>query len=182
MPLTKEQQHLVELNMGLVGTVIKECVRNPSKAGIFTCEDLFQFGCIGLCNAAMTYRAGGRANFDTYAYILIRNHIFHKLEYATLRSKREQICDPDELPDATRNDLMETIGFETLDSVLDSAAAATSGIVSKGITAIRMQAQGLSCKEIGDHFGGVTANNVTAWISKARKHLKSVSEIAELAP
>ena len=39
--------------------------------GIHTYDDLFQIGCVGLCKAADTYKAG-KASFSTYAYMLIR--------------------------------------------------------------------------------------------------------------
>jgi len=92
-----ERNKLIEENMGLVGRVIKDRVRNINSIGLYTYDDLFQFGCIGLCKAADNYRFGN-GRFSTYAYILIRNEIFKALEYATLRRNRENIMDPIELP------------------------------------------------------------------------------------
>ena len=63
LKLTAEERSIVEDNMGLVGRVIKDKVHLPS--GLFTYEDLFQIGCIGLCKAAATDRGGC---FSTYAY------------------------------------------------------------------------------------------------------------------
>ena len=80
MKLTAEERIIVEDNMGLVGRVIKDKVHLPS--GIFTYEDLFQIGCIGLCKAAATDRGGC---FSTYAYRLIWNEICDALIRATVR-------------------------------------------------------------------------------------------------
>ena len=34
-----------------------------------------------------------------------------------------------------------------------------------------------TCREIGELIGGVSANNITAWISKARAFLKDAPDI-----
>lgn len=95
-PLTELQRRRVEENMGLVGLVIKERVHGIDQIGIFSYDDLFQIGTIGLCKAAQTDRPG-RGAFSTYAYRLIYNEIMTQLDYATLR-RREQATDPAELP------------------------------------------------------------------------------------
>lgn len=48
MVLTPKQQRIVEENMGLVGKVIKDKVHGIGQQGVFTYEELFQIGCIGL--------------------------------------------------------------------------------------------------------------------------------------
>ena len=50
----------------------------------------------------------------------------------------------------------------------------------KGIDAMIQMAEGRSSKEIGNELG-VSANLVCAWVSKARKYLKSRPEILALA-
>lgn len=50
----------------------------------------------------------------------------------------------------------------------------------KGIDAMIQMAEGRSSKEIGNEFGA-SANLVCAWVSKARKYLKSRPEILALA-
>jgi len=172
MRLTETQRQLVEDNLGLVTQVIKDCVRDPNSTGIFTYDDIFQTGCLGLCKAAGTYTEGGRAQFGTYAYILIRNAIYTRLEYATLRNMRERLYDPDELPMYTEADYDSNTGYEELLSQLDSIAASKGGIIAKGIEALHLHSQGFSCKEIGECFGGTKANHVSAWMSRARRHLR----------
>lgn len=43
-----------------------------------------------------------------------------------------------------------------------------------------MLAQGYTHREIGERMGGFSANNVSAWVARARKYLKSKPEIAAL--
>ena len=89
-PLTELQQRKVEENLGLVGQVIKERVHGVGQIGIFSYDDLFQIGTIGLCKAVQTDRPGKGA-FSTYAYRIIYNEIMTQLDYATLRRQRERI-------------------------------------------------------------------------------------------
>ena len=179
MPLNKKQQKLVEDNMGLVGTVIKENVKNINNIGMFTYQDIFQIGCLGLSKAALNYNAS-RSEFTTCAYIYIRNEIFNALEYATSRRRKEIITDVENIFDLipTQDDI-ENIPLG-LDNMLDAARKRATGVVAKGIDAIRMMAVGYTCKEIGEIMGGVSANNVTAWISKAREFLSDDPDIAAL--
>lgn len=55
--------------------------------------------------------------------------------------------------------------------MLERAEQTASGVTAKGIQAIRLLAQGYSNREIGSLYG-VSANNVTAWVAKARNHLR----------
>ena len=175
---SNDRNKLIEENVRLVGQVIKDKVRNVSRIGIYTYDDLFQIGCIGLCKAADTFRPG-KSLFSTYAYILIRNEIMDALEYATLRRNRETLTEPAELsakatpefPDGTLHALRQT---------LDAAYTQTSGVTAKGIEAIRMLAEGYTHREIGERMGGVTANNVTAWVARARKYLRNQPDITKL--
>ena len=89
LSLTTEQRVKVEENMGLVGKVIGDCVHTLDKGCIYTYDDLFQIGCIGLCKAFQTDRSGHENAFSTYAYYLIRNEIYTQLEYATRRGREQ---------------------------------------------------------------------------------------------
>ena len=92
MMLSDAQQIMVEENLGLVRAVLSRCVNNPGSMGIYSYDDLFQIGCIGLCKAAAQYQPG-RAVFSTYAYIAIRNHIYNALAYATYRQEKEVLSE-----------------------------------------------------------------------------------------
>lgn len=55
MTLTVEQQRIVEENLGLVRAVLSRCVSSPGSTGIYSYDDLFQIGCIALCEAVIEY-------------------------------------------------------------------------------------------------------------------------------
>lgn len=178
LSLTEEQRVKVEENMGLVGKVIKDCVHTLDKGCIYDYDDLFQIGCIGLCKAAQTDREGHSSAFSTYAYRLIRNEIYTQLEYATRRG-REQATDPAELPviSLADDDLEQRESCHALLSLLDQAEQTSGGVVAKGIQAIRLLANGYTNREIGEQFG-VPANHVTAWVAKARNHIRMLGEFS----
>jgi len=161
--------------MGIVGRVIKDKVHGIQRIGIFTYDDLCQIGREGLCKAADTFQPG-KGCFSTYAYRLIRNEIFDALEYATLRRNREVLVDPDELPGPAVQSF--TDGTQDLGRILDNAQTQANGVTAKGIAAIRLLAEGYTHREIGEHMGGVSANNVSAWVARARKYLQARPEIA----
>lgn len=90
MTLTAEQQKKVEQNIRLVQKVINDKVHGPYQLGIYTYDDIFQIGCIGLCKAAATDKGG---TFSTYAYRLIWNEICDALIYSTRRQATELSSD-----------------------------------------------------------------------------------------
>ena len=45
---------------------------------------------------------------------------------------------------------------------------------------IRLLAQGYTHREIGERMGGASANNVSAWVARARKFLRSDQTIKDL--
>ena len=177
LKLTDAQRAQVEQYLPLVTRVMIDCVHGPT--GIYDWNDLVQYGRIGLCKAAATYEEGRRAVFETYAYVLIRNEIYDALGYATRRKRREIYVDMDTMP---MDDLPEDEPGGSLAELLDAAAGSASGVTAKGIEALRLYAQGYSCKEIGQFFGGVSDNNVSAWMSRARKYLLQEPAIAAFVP
>lgn len=169
LPLTDEQREKVEMNIGLVGKVIHNCVHSLDKSCSFDYDDLFQIGCIGLCKAVQTDRPGYKGAFSTYAYLLIRNEIYTQLEHAT-RQSRELATDPMEMPNPIADDssIENIVSCSDTKKLLDWAETVASGVTRKGVQAIRLLAMGYNNREIGDRFG-VPANHVTAWVAKARK-------------
>lgn len=166
MKLTAEQQRKAEENMGLVGKVIADKVHGNS-FGSFTREDLFQIGCIGLCKAAATDKGGC---FSTYAYRLIWNEICTTLIQATQRSVEQ----PVELPilelQSKDDGFVPTVELEDL---LERGERTATGVVKKGIQAMRLRLKGYSTREIGAQMRA-PENYVTAWEAKARKYLRAM--------
>lgn len=178
MTLTAEQQKKVEQNIRLVQRVINDKVHGPYQLGIYTYDDIFQIGCIGLCKAVATDKGG---TFSTYAYRLIWNEICDALIYSTRRQTTELSSDMIPLvaeePTISISDVATQLDVQ---AALKAAKQEASPCVLKGIDAMIQMAEGRSSKEIGNEFG-VSANLVCAWVSKARKYLKSRPEILALA-
>ena len=72
MILTGKEQEKVAKNIGLIHKVIQDKLQPPYQVGMYSYEDLFQIGSIGLCKAAATDKGG---TFSTYAYRLIWHEI-----------------------------------------------------------------------------------------------------------
>lgn len=131
-------------------------------------SDVFQIGCIALCEAVIEYQPG-RAVFSTYAFAAIRNRIYNALACATYRRKREKQSDFPNEPVAVVP--MDTPEAHELRKVLRETQDRLKGVTRKGIDAMIFMSEGFTCREIGEMYG-TNANNVTAWISKARKALR----------
>ena len=56
MKLNDQQRELVSNNIKLIHKVIHDKVHNPHQAGIFSYDDLFQIGCIGLARQLLQTR------------------------------------------------------------------------------------------------------------------------------
>ena len=175
MKLNEEMQKKVEENLGLIHKVINDKVHGPYQMGIYSRDDLFQSGCIGLCKAAATDKGG---NFSTYAYRLIWNQICDALIYSTRRQANEVTYDVSPYTaEADENDLALGIA---IDQALEKAKLEAPPSTVKGIEAIRLMSEGFTCREIGEQMGA-TDKVVAAWISKARKFLKARKDVLDLA-
>ena len=173
MKLTLEQQKIVEDNLGLVSKVISDKVHGPYQLGMYSRDDLFQIGCIGLMKAATTDKGG---KFSTYAYRLIWNQICDALIYSTRRQAYEVGC---ELEPYMLEEPAVNYEYMGLDEAIDRAKQDAPESTAKGIDALRLMVAGYSCKEIGAKMGA-SDKLVCAWISKARKFLKERTEIKEM--
>lgn len=169
MTLTQPQQRKVEQNLGLVGKVIKNKVHNPGQNSIYSYDDLYQIGCIGLCKAAYSDKGGC---FSTYAYRLIWNEICTALIYANRRAAKECELLPEVLG---KEDSLDE--HHELSMILDRLEANASEAMAKGIRAIRLSAEGYSHAEIGSILGE-SDKCVAARISRTRKYLRSHPDLA----
>lgn len=176
MKLTNEQKRKVDENMGLVGKVISDKVHGLDEYSLYSYDDIFQIGCIGLCKAVATDKGGC---FSTYAYRLIWNEICDALIYSTRRQAKEI---PIEDKNTQCSDIQPNNTELKIDiySALQNVKRRANPTEAKGIDAMIMHSQGLSSREIGEKMN-VAPNLVTAWISKARKFLKGCPEIKMLS-
>lgn len=173
MTLTDDQRKIVEENLGLVGKVIKDRVHGINQMGIFDYHDLFQIGSIGLCKAAATDKGG---NFSTYAYRLIWNEICDALIYATKRQSTElQLLDSPGTGSAS-DPLMQILLRAEVHAGIQRARESANPSTQKGIDALLLMSAGYTCGEIGLRMHAAP-NLVTAWMAKARKHLRCQSEL-----
>lgn len=177
MKLTASQQRKVNENMGLVGKVIADKVHDNGGYSMYSYDDLFQIGCIGLCKAAATDKGGC---FSTYAYRLIWNEICDALIYSTRRQATEILIDDDHKEYSEPSEINIELKLD-LYTTLEALKSNVTPTISKGIDALIMSSKGYTAREIGEQMSA-EANLVTAWISKARKFLKTRPEIASLFP
>ena len=169
--MTDDIEKKVAENLGLVHAVIHSRVHNPDGLGIFSYDDLFQIGSIGLWKAAMTDKGG---QFSTYAYRLIWNEICDALIYASRRQSREVLIDDEsQLADAcTFMDIDRVDTQQLIRNAIAKAKAEATPFIARCIDILIRQVSGESCKEIGQSMG-VSDKQIAAYISKARKYLKN---------
>lgn len=169
--MTEAQQKKVTDNMGLVNKVIREKVHSPYNVGMFTYDDLYQIGCVGLCKAATTDKGG---TFSTYAYRLIWNEICDALIYATRRQSHEILIeDEEQLADYhTDMNYEEKHKREVTRAAVEKAKDSATPFVARCIDVLLRHTAGETCKEIGATMG-ISDKQVAAYVSKARKYLKS---------
>lgn len=177
MMLLEGNQEKVEGNIGLVHKVLHDKLSSPYQVGLYSYDDLFQIGCIGLCKAVSTDKGG---TFSTYAYRLIWNEICDAVIYATKRKARESICDVTPFV-AAEQEVPETLSDFRIDieRALAAAKAKAPPSTSKGIEAMQLMSAGYSSREIGEQMGA-SDKLVCAWVSKARKFLKGRPEIMQI--
>ncbi len=178
IPLTREQQELVENNLSLVYWVIIESIHVNETIYGFGYDDLYQEGCIWLCHAAATYDPA-RSRFPTYAKRIVRNGLLSYCRQMCFRQRRftylavglhgelladgEPILPPDDF-------LAQVNMIETLD-LLACAEKKYQGVTKLGIEALKLKLKGMSVSEIAGLYH-VPPPHVGAWISRAAQKLR----------
>ena len=175
--MTQEQQRIVEENMGLVGKVIKDKVRQLGQPGTPSYDDLFQTGCIGLIKAAMSDRGG---TFSTYAYRLIWNEICDELVRNTRLVLNEQSADTIEILAQSSAQESDPLELYDLKHILRQAKEQACGGAARGIECLELMAQGYSSQEIGT-IVGADSGTVRMWMTRARRYLKGIPELRQYA-
>lgn len=174
--LNAEQRRKVEENIGLVKKVISDKVHGPYQLGMYSREDLFQIGCIGLCKAVVTDKGGC---FSTYAYRLIWNEICDALVRSARKGNREMAVEV--LPEMGTYQENDNKDLQiSLQNILNEAEGIVPAATRKGIRAMLLMEKGYTSREIGERMGA-GANLVCAWVSKARKYLREQTELRQIA-
>ena len=175
--MTQEQRKIVEDNMGLVGKVIKDKVRQLGQPGTPSNDDLFQTGCMGLIKAAMTDKGG---TFSTYAYRLIWNEICDELIRNTRLVLNEQSADTIEILTKSSEQLPDPLEIHDLRHILRQAKEQARGGAARGIECLELTAKGYSSKEISELIGA-DPGTVRMWMTRARKYLRGIPELRRFA-
>ena len=178
MTLSEEQRLQVEANMGLIGKVLKDKLRGGSALGVYTHEDLFQIGCVGLCKAVAEDKKTGC--FSTFAYRLIWNEICAALvlgnRYAMHEAPTE---DPSEVHHAVSEFASSNSRLELEELQRRLSRDAPAGI-RKGMQVLILKAHGYTSKEIGVQLQ-LPANAVRTLASRTRAYIRKLPEYAAYA-
>ena len=172
--LTAAQQRLVEENLAVVERVLRFNVRaNPCIAGLGY-EDLYQEGCVWLCNAALTFDPA-RGSFASYARRVVQNGLVGYCR--NLLSQCRRTVSLGDLEPAVfaaleaQNAVSSHTKCET-PLLLATTESQYSGVTRKGVHALALQVSGMPLTEVAIRMS-TPPNHVSAWISRAVHKLRN---------
>ena len=178
IPLTSEQQKLVETHLYIVNWVMSESIHVHKNIYGFEYEDLYQEGCIWLCYAATTYNPE-RSQFSTYAKRIVCNGLFSYCRQMHSRQSYFTYFAVDKQGNLLANGepyvLVDDFDIqinmiETFD-LLAYAEKKYQGVTKLGIEALKLKLKGMSVSEIAVLYH-VPPPHVGAWISRATQKLR----------
>lgn len=190
IPMTEFEKRLAEKHLDLVPQMVSALTRSYSNPSVNEIEELMQTGYLALCRAAMNYHAD--RPFEPYAKAAIRHAIYDY--WRDCRRRRQHFCSLDAIleqkaePAAHLDTSQSSDCTSETDTYAQSAECAAllqyleqqnSGILKKGLIALRMQQQGYKSTDLAKIYG-VPPNHIRAWQSKARKMLKQNEELYAL--
>lgn len=172
----------------LIYFVIERFIQNKDNLGIlFSREDLYQIGAMGLVKAIKTYQEDKGA-FSTYATNIIRNKILSAIrDYKDVASDNSISVDDENnfieneaaLKYNSYKDVEDNLFTESQKEVLFAIAKTYTGIAKKGVIAIHLNTQGYNYKTIAKMFK-TDSKTLSAWVARAREKLKKEPKILEL--
>ena len=186
--LSNEQKRLVQEHLHVIDWVLyKSIAVNETMQGMGR-EDLYQTGCLALCEAALSF--DGRVRFQTYAQTFVRNALIDICRKA--KTQRKYCCHylEDSVPgtdlrygetkamtaDAPEPDcgVSEQIALQ-----FAKAKQHHTGIALKGIEALELRYKGYTGKEIAALYH-TSPKSVFSWISRAKQKLRQNGELEAL--
>ena len=175
--LTPAQQTLVETNLAAVTWVLRESIHPNERIPGLGYDDLYQEGCLWLCQAAQTFDAD-RAQFATYAKKVIRNGLISYCRQQQARQSHVAQLAVDEDGNligrdpfvADKDTTTQQAEMETIE-LLHTHAAKYSGVARLGIEALSLKVKGMSISEIAALYD-VPPAHVGAWISRGKEKLR----------
>lgn len=158
--------------MSVVQKVIsKHVMLNESVDGMGY-DDIYRIGSIGLCKAAVTYRSGSDASFQTYAFSVVRNEIYNHLRSIVNKQKAKltDIAEEQALVSSEQTP-EERIADQAALDALRLSKERYQGVAKCGIEALELKLKGYSGAEIAKMYQ-VKPNYIAACICRAVKYLK----------
>ena len=181
--LTLEQQRLVEENLDLPDRLLSSCVHpNEVICGLGR-DDLYQEGCVALCRAAASY-VPGKARFRTYAWAVIRNHLYDYCRGVQADWKQHPTVSLDALSGAGPPVQNCIDHLDNLLPELDTSALIVhfkrkyTGSARLGVEALEWKVRGYTGEDIARIYQ-VDSNYVRACISRSAKKLRRESAVRE---
>ncbi len=177
--LTPEQQLLVEQHLSVVHWVIIDHIHVNEGIYGLGYDDLYQEGCIYLCKAAVSFRAG-QSRFSTYARSVVRNGLISYCRFTSCNHRhhsrlevgeRGELLADGELLEYGSHSNADGSMAETL-ALLETTKNEYQGIARLGIEALALQIQGHRITDIAAAYQ-VPSSHVGAWISRSKKKLRS---------
>lgn len=172
--LTAAQQRLVEENLAVVERVLRFNVRvNPCIAGL-SYEDLYQEGCVWLCNAALTFDPA-RSSFASYARQVVQNGLIGYCRNVLSKYQHTVLLGDLEPAVLTALEVQNAISSHTkceTPLLLVATESQYSGVTRKGVHALALQVSGMPLSAVAVRMS-VPPNHVSAWISRAVRKLRN---------
>ena len=172
--LTTAQQRLVEENLTIVERVLRfDIYANPCVAGLGY-EDLYQEGCVWLCNAALAFNPV-RGSFAPYARRVVQNGLVGYCRNVLSKYQRTVSLGDLEPAALTALEAQNAVSSHTkceTPLLLATAESQYSGVTRKGIHALALQVSGMPLSAVAVRMSA-PPNHVSAWISRAVHKLRS---------
>ena len=172
--LTADQQRLVEENLTIVERVLRFDINaNPCVAGLGY-EDLYQEGCVWLCNAALTFDPA-RGSFASYARRVVQNGLVGYCRNVLSQCRHTVSLDDLEPAVLATLEAQNTVSSHTkceTPLLLAATESQYSGVTRKGVHALTLQVSGMPLTAVAVRMSA-PPNHVSAWISRAVHKLRN---------
>ncbi len=172
--LTAAQQRLVEENLTIVERVLRFDINaNPCVAGLGY-EDLYQEGCVWLCNVALTFDPA-RGSFASYARRVVQNGLIGYCRIVLSQCRHTVSLDDLEPAVLATLEAQNTVSSHTkceTPLLLAATESQYSGVTRKGVHALTLQVSGMPLTAVAVRMS-VPPNHVSAWISRAVHKLRN---------
>ena len=172
--LTTAQRRLVEENLTIVERVLRFDINaNPCVAGL-DYEDLYQEGCVWLCNAALTFDSA-RGSFASYSRRVVQNGLVSYCHSVLWQHQRTVLLDdlePAVLAALEAQNAVSSHAKCETPLLLAAAESQYSGVTRKGVHALALQVFGMPLTAVATRMSA-PPSHVSAWISRAVHKLRN---------